>query len=271
MAETAGLLIGVIALAGTFKDCIDLFGYITASRNLGSDYDLITTKLDVEKTLFLQWAQRVHLLDEHYDVRLTHFDVANTISGMLLSVQQLLSDSHTLQHRHGMRPDPQPPNGSSASNISDHALSGPRMNRFISDFTALSVRSNMPRKDVPVLHKVRWAIHDKDKFENLIQQLSYFISKLDQIIPDTIGSLQSTTTEDLERLRLGQLQVVLEASCGREALIADIAKNAINKNNTSRILNCLWYRLIDDRRLTIHLAHKNTLNWTLQPHEKDTG
>lgn len=155
MAETAGLLIGVIALAGTFKDCIDLFGYITASRNLGSDYDLITTKLDVEKTLFLQWAQRVHLLDEHYDVRLTHFDVANTISRMLLSVQQLLSDSHTLQHRHGMRPDPQPPNGSSASNISDHALSGPRMNRFISDFTALSVRSNMPRNDVPVLHKVR--------------------------------------------------------------------------------------------------------------------
>lgn len=154
---------------------------------------------------------------------------------------------------------------------SDHALSGPRMNRFISDFTALSVRSNMPRKDVPVLHKVRWAIHDKDKFENLIQQLSYFISKLDQIIPDTIGSLQSMTTEDLKRLRLGQLQVVLEASCGREALIADIAKNASNKNYTSRILNCLWYRLIDDRRLTIHLAHKNTLNWILQPHEKDTG
>lgn len=109
MAETAGLLIGVIALAGTFKDCIDLFGYITASRNLGSDYDLITTKLDVEKTLFLQWAQRVHLLDEHYDVRLTHFDVANTISRMLLSVQQLLSDSHTLQHRYGMRLDPQRP------------------------------------------------------------------------------------------------------------------------------------------------------------------
>ncbi|KAI1246353.1 hypothetical protein MGN70_013252 [Eutypa lata] len=250
MAETAGLLIGVIALAGTFKDCIDLFGYITASRNLGSDYDLITTKLDVEKTLFLQWAQRVHLLDEHYDVRLTHFDVANTISPTV-----------TLCNI-DMACDQIP---------SDHALSGPRMNRFISDFTALSVRSNMPRKDVPVLHKVRWAIHDKDKFENLIQQLSYFISKLDQIIPDTIGSLQSMTTEDLERLRLGQLQVVLEASCGREALIADIAKNAINKNNTSRILNCLWYRLIDDRRLTIHPAHKNTLNWTLQPHEKDTG
>ena len=70
MAEAAGLALGVVALAGIFKDCIDLFGYITASRNLGQDYDLLTTKLDVKKLLLLRWSERVGLFHPNYDCRL---------------------------------------------------------------------------------------------------------------------------------------------------------------------------------------------------------
>jgi hypothetical protein len=62
MAEVASLVLGaavVAALVGVFKDCIDLFSLISAARSLGCDYDLLEVKLDVEKTLFLQWAERV--------------------------------------------------------------------------------------------------------------------------------------------------------------------------------------------------------------------
>jgi hypothetical protein len=59
MAEVAGLFLGAVALLGTFKDCIDLFSYISAARSLGNDYEILNTKLDIEKTLLLQWADRV--------------------------------------------------------------------------------------------------------------------------------------------------------------------------------------------------------------------
>jgi len=102
MAEPVGLLFGVIALAGTFKDCVDLFSYIRASRSLGRDHEILETKLDVEKTLFLQWAQRVRLLRPEYDERLDHPPTRDTIARVLASVRLLLSEGDKLQHRYGL-------------------------------------------------------------------------------------------------------------------------------------------------------------------------
>lgn len=58
-AEAAGLVLGVVALAGLFKDCVDLFSYIKAAQAMGSEYHLLETRLDIEKTLLLRWAERV--------------------------------------------------------------------------------------------------------------------------------------------------------------------------------------------------------------------
>jgi len=48
------LAIGILALAGTCKDCIELFSYISSAKSLGRDYELLDVKLDIEKTLLLQ-------------------------------------------------------------------------------------------------------------------------------------------------------------------------------------------------------------------------
>src|ERR1700712_1621723 len=103
MAEAAGLIVGVVALAGTFKDCIDLFAYVSASRNIGRDYELLNTKLDVEKALLLQWADRLRLLTRDHDARLDEPTTRDAISCVLESIQLLLGDSETLQERYGMR------------------------------------------------------------------------------------------------------------------------------------------------------------------------
>ena len=38
MAEAAGLVLGVVALVGSFKDCLDLFLYVSAAKSVGRDY-----------------------------------------------------------------------------------------------------------------------------------------------------------------------------------------------------------------------------------------
>jgi hypothetical protein len=58
MVEAAGLVLGTIGLASFFKDCVDLFAYFSAARSRVRDYVLLETKLDVEKPLLFQWADR---------------------------------------------------------------------------------------------------------------------------------------------------------------------------------------------------------------------
>ncbi|EGU73096.1 hypothetical protein FOXB_16392 [Fusarium oxysporum f. sp. conglutinans Fo5176] len=69
MAEVAGLAlgaVGVVGLIGAFKDTIDLFGLLAESRDLGRDYEILRIKLDIQKTLLLQWTDR-YGLDEAND------------------------------------------------------------------------------------------------------------------------------------------------------------------------------------------------------------
>ena len=70
MAEVAGLALGVIGLAGVvgaFKDVIDLFTLFTDSKQFGRDYEILDTKLDIERTILFHWAERVKLLQPNYD------------------------------------------------------------------------------------------------------------------------------------------------------------------------------------------------------------
>lgn len=63
MAEAVGVALGALALLSAFKDCIDLFSTISAAKSLDVDCETLNTKLDIEKTLLLQWIDRVRLLD----------------------------------------------------------------------------------------------------------------------------------------------------------------------------------------------------------------
>lgn len=69
--EAAAFAVGIIALIVSFKDCIDLFSYLTVARSLDRDYELLSTKLDAGSALLLQWAQRTDLLQSIYDRRWT--------------------------------------------------------------------------------------------------------------------------------------------------------------------------------------------------------
>ncbi|KAI3326336.1 hypothetical protein HD806DRAFT_444015 [Xylariaceae sp. AK1471] len=272
MAEAVGLAIGVVALAGTFKDCIDLFSYISASRNLGRDLELLETKLDVEKTLLLQWAARVRLLQPNYDSRLDQLDISRVIARLLASIQLLLSDSQTLQDRYGVLSEHQDYPSTGIQVVSGPAyrqqsqmLSTSRMAEFMADFDKLRVRASQMPKAVSVRSRVRWAIHDKEKFGDLVQKLSYCVSRLDAVVPDTNGLLDGFARQDVSILGFDKLRMVQIASIGRDSLLARSAEQFIQENCKARILSLFWYRVMDDRRSGLTNAHSCTLGWVLQP------
>jgi hypothetical protein len=205
MAEAAGLAIGVLALIGTFKDCIDLFSYISAAQSLGRDYEVLDTKLDVEKTLFLQWAERVCLVNPTYDERLDDTNTQIAVARILASIRLLLSESKDLQHRYGLE---QVVDDEEMTDVAP-TISGPRMTIFMQQFEKLNLRIHDERKNVSRMRKIRWAIQDKQKFDSLIKELSYFISRLNDVVPTTGMVMISMAKEDLEGLRsLRKLRLV---------------------------------------------------------------
>ncbi|KAI4918902.1 hypothetical protein J4E85_009692 [Alternaria conjuncta] len=61
--ETAGLAVGTLALIGVFEDCVTLLSQIGAAKCMEKDYTLLKTRLNFQKTLLLQWAERLKLHD----------------------------------------------------------------------------------------------------------------------------------------------------------------------------------------------------------------
>lgn len=265
--EAVGFGIGVLALISTFKDCIDLFSMITTVRSLGRDAEILDTKLEIEKMLFLQWADRVGLLKpDGYDKRLDDPSTHQAIFKVLSSVRTLLSEGKSLQKKYGLCP---PLGDGETAQIAavDGEISRSRLDRFLRDFGQLSIRSKIPSdsksKTYSTKDKFLWVVNDKEKFVGLVGELSYFNSRLEGLIPTNVGFLISMSEEDFSHLRnISKLNLIVEATAGHNQHVVDAAKRAINQN---RILQRLWFRWIDDRRESVKEAHFKTLRWALYP------
>jgi hypothetical protein len=102
--EIAGVVIGAVALVGVFEDCIELLSQIGAAKSMEKDHTLLATRLDLQRALLLQWAERMNIYDEELvDARLSEATVTSLIYRTLKCICQLLKDGKVLQERYGVR------------------------------------------------------------------------------------------------------------------------------------------------------------------------
>lgn len=102
-----------------------------------------------------------------------------------------------------------------------------------------------------------------------MKDLSYFVSRLDALLPAQGQSARTMTEEDLAQIRsIPELKVIVQASAGFQPQIAVISQQAISLLNQERILDRLWFRWIDDRKTSISDRHFKTLDWALKPSER---
>lgn len=274
MAEAAGLAIGMVAMTSLFKDCVDLFLYIDSAKNLNHEYQVLDTKLDIERTLLVQWAERVKLTSRDYDRRLDNDRTNEAIVKVLRSVKELLDNGNQLRTRYGLQPvgdlDVQ-----KSSRISDllnrplhpiESISAKGVTYFIEGLKDLDLGDAGGRRNKTKMttKQVRWAIWDKDKFECLIQDLSYFTTRLNDLVPDKGITMGTMARVDLRGQRLEKLKLVLDG-CKDESAIRTAAIDLVNENCQRRILDQIWFRVMSDRQASVRSPHHGTLDWVLQP------
>ncbi|KAM0556074.1 hypothetical protein ACHAPJ_006062 [Fusarium lateritium] len=269
--EPVGLALGVVGLAGVFKSCIDLFSYFASHRSMGRDYEILDAKLQVEKTLLLQWAQRVRLLEKSYDRRLDDPVTEQAISCILSSIHHLLGESTALQERYGLQ-------STKKVAIPDTRMamvSKARMAKLTRDFNTMQLRMSMRQKIVSPSAKLRWIITDKDKFNDLIHELSHFVSRLNDMFRDDEhhqdqGVVKGMTKDDLAAVwDVKVMRLIQAATTDREDTVAEAADERLQEMCEQTVLDLLSFRSMDDRKDNVDPPHPKTFEWALQPPPRD--
>ena len=147
-------------------------------------------------------------------------------------------------------------------------ISGICMQELEEQFRKLKLDIKNRGHSVTGWNKARWIVQDKQKFEELISQLAYFTTKLREVLPRTSEQTQAAnvvTTTDLEQAQdLKRLKLLLEASSGHHQSISESTQKAIDLQCQNRIIQTLWFRTMDDRRIGITPPHQKTVQWVLK-------
>ncbi|KAH8685165.1 prion-inhibition and propagation-domain-containing protein [Ilyonectria robusta] len=109
MAEAAGLVVGVVALAGLFNNVVGCFEYIQLGKNYRRDFRTNQLKLEVAKLQLSRWGRFVglcHALDDVQSLSLTTLSEENIplATNLLRQILALLADAERVMEM--FQPEP---------------------------------------------------------------------------------------------------------------------------------------------------------------------
>ena len=214
MAETVGLALGIAGLAGVLNACLEAFSLFHAGQSFAIDVEILLTKLDIEKTLLLHWAERVGLVNTRndqasYDPRLNDPRIHSTVANTLALLLRLLTDSEQLRSEYGAIPSP-----SAVTSPSIGLVSSSRMRSFARSYQQLQIRMGLRQESLKLSTRIKWAIRDREQFSSLINELRVFVQYLNELLPTSENYQRLLVREEIERLAqdVCGLRLVQEAS-----------------------------------------------------------
>ena len=171
MAEVSGLVIGAVALASLFNTCNELFDAFEAAHNYEHDYQLACNKLDVLRMRLRLWGRCLdtEASDCTHPPFREHWLLQNgTIERSLLDIQTILRNSTMLAERYRLPPQRE-------------QTSGDGIGYTITQPAGVNISKSSTHRLSFFRRRTLWAIHDKQKFDKLITDLTFLIENLEQV------------------------------------------------------------------------------------------
>lgn len=189
----AGLALSAISVAALFTACIECFDIVVAGKNFSEDYEQLCALFSLQRARFGLWGESVGLVPNpdgrklRYDKNLDRPDIRPGVERILNNIKSLLDEAGKVDKRYGL-----------SSNVSEGSdVSTSRgLDIFKGSFEKFKARIKKHQKETSAWNVTRWAIHDADKFEGMLNRLKDFVDGLESITK-SLGLLQ----EQHERLR----------------------------------------------------------------------
>jgi len=165
--EPVGLTLGI---AGLFAASLDVLDRISTAKSYRKDYPLFVTKIETERLRLQLWGQAVGLEPADGTSTAPHLHdprVWKAVNELLTWAIQLFEDSETIKKRHA-------PTRALVAIL-------PKRNRSQITPTALTASTGV--RGSSTIMKMKWALSGKRSLEKLLQELSWFMDKLHELVP----------------------------------------------------------------------------------------
>lgn len=271
--DAAGVGIGTVALFSLFKTCLDMYDTLECGRRYGADYEVLTTKVGVERVRLSIWGDTVGLPglgDEAVvaaapggpqtspetgasgvDPRLHDPRIVKAVFDILHCMQQLFEDTSSLTRRYGLQATSSSPSSSAAGGVATLASQASGSNALVTTFRSTYTRLQGTQRSASLMTSARWAIKDKKRFQRFVDDLRSFNDGLNGLFPDVGATTQGVmlaeikAATDLDNLQIVEQAVVdmeeqkelAEAASMRITEISQYTKSLIGEDVDTETLN----------------------------------
>ncbi|RYN48804.1 hypothetical protein AA0117_g13441 [Alternaria alternata] len=185
MAEAAGLVVGVVALAGLFNNTVECFEFVQLGRAFGKDFQTSQLKLDNARLRLSRWGKSLSLDDDGVrdavslrgrfgsEANVKH---AETLLGQIV---ELFAEAEGISHKYRSRAEPQ---DGSLVVYDPQTDMDPAMAMLHEKMRQLAIeRQNRSG----VRQKAKWALYQEKQFRRLIEDITELVDSLVDLFPAT--------------------------------------------------------------------------------------
>ena len=184
MAEVTGLVFGAVSLASLFSTCAQLFDCFELGRSYRDDYELACNKLDLLKTRLSKCGHNLNIQGLGYESasvpRRWTTEEELVVRRSLEGIKRILGNTSLLEEKYRLEQTSKRSLRFCSAKSTSEGASNQRNILSISKST--SSRLSLLRR------RTIWAIHDKAKLDDLINDLSFMMSNVEKVTESTSPS-----------------------------------------------------------------------------------
>jgi hypothetical protein len=182
MAETAGLVVGVVALAGLFNNTVECFEFVQLGRTFGKSFQTSQLKLDNARLRLSRWGKSLSLDEDVRDTvslqgRFGSEANAKHAGALLGQIVELFAEAEGVSNRYTSRTEP---HDSSLVVYDPQTDMDPAMAKLHQKMRRLAIE----RQDRSgVRQRAKWALYQEKHFRRLIEDINELVNDLDDLFP----------------------------------------------------------------------------------------
>ncbi|USP81614.1 hypothetical protein yc1106_08888 [Curvularia clavata] len=233
MAETAGLVVGVVALASLFNNTVECFEFVQLGRAFGKDFQTSQLKLDNARLRLSRWGKSLSLEDDVRDIvslqqRFGSEANVKHAEALLGQIVDLLADTEGVSNKYRSRAGPQDSSLAVYDPQTDLDLATAKLHEKMRQLAIERQNRSSIRQ------KAKWALYQEKHFRRLIEDITDLVNDLGTLFPAT----QQTQRElcDMEVSAIGEgegISILREIAATQDKLLEQAITKAMKNAGES--------------------------------------
>lgn len=197
MAETSGLVVGIIALAGLFNNAVECFEFVHLGRTFGTTFQTSELKLDNARLRLSRWGKSLRLDDENIQYAAwlqQHFGSASTIKhaeALLGQITDLFAEAEGVSNKYKSRQD------ASLMMFDPQTDLDPGTAALHQKMCQLALaRQNR----AGVRQKAKWALYQEKQLRRLIEDITDLVKDLEDLFPASKETLSKLADAEVSTI-----------------------------------------------------------------------